>query len=43
MCYKEAHIAAIQSYAINTLMNLHKNATLLKKYFKEDFSIELIY
>lgn len=39
----EAHTAAIQSYALNILTNRCKNASLLKQYLHDDFSIGLKY
>lgn len=40
---EKAHVAAIQSYAINVLTNRQKNALALKKYLHEDFFIDLNY
>lgn len=41
--YQEAHIAAIQSYAISILTERPQNASALKRYLYEDFAIELEY
>lgn len=41
--FENAHMAAIQSYAINILTERQKNASLLKQYLLEDFALELNY
>lgn len=41
--YGEAHTAAIQSYAINILINHCKNALALKQYLHDDFALDLKY
>ena len=41
--FENAHMEAIQSYAINILTERQKNASLLKQYLLEDFALELNY
>ena len=42
-CHEKAHTAAIQAYAINRLTAQYGNASLLKKYLYEVFSLDLNY
>ena len=41
--FDDAVWSAAQACALHTIMELHKNASALKKFFYEDFSLELMY
>ena len=41
--YEEAHIAAIQAYAVNTLTERLHDASALKRYLHDDFALEIDY